>query len=82
MKDNWISCEDRLPPKDGSRVVIFAISSYIARWGTWTNDHCNDWGETECWCVYDSEDSFYSFLINDVDVTHWMPLPEKPKECA
>ena len=38
------------------------------------------WGRGVAW--YDKEDdTFHSEYVNNLDeVTHWMPLPEKPKE--
>lgn len=43
-------------------------------------DGREDWAEFECWAVHDCEDQFYSVLIDPDDPTHWMPLPQPPKQ--
>jgi hypothetical protein len=81
-KPKWISVKDRLPEKDGKYLVHKNLwgTSYIS-----TIRFAQD-GERVCkhdlarkknvWYDYDSETGYFS-----VDtVTHWMPLPEAPKE--
>lgn len=73
----WFDAKVNPPPKDGTRILICQRSKIgIASWGNWTDAHGNDWELTECWCIYDSEDAYYSHLVYDKDITHWMPLPE------
>jgi len=78
LKKVWISVENKLPPKDGTRILIFINQPHIAEWGSWTDSCCN-WEERDCWCIYDAEDAHYSCLVNDDEITHWMPLPNPPK---
>ncbi|MBP9786036.1 MAG: DUF551 domain-containing protein [Acinetobacter sp.] len=69
-------------PKDGTKILVFCKPDEIftATWGKWTDAYGNDWKETECWCVYDCEDAFYSHLLRGDRVTHWQSLPALPKE--
>ena len=60
----WISVTDRLPEEDGLYLV------------------CGKWGSGKKMtdtCEYKSHDGYFSAAWN-FDVTHWMPLPEPPKE--
>lgn len=61
----WISVEDRLPK--GYTYVLVHIkekdgSPVTVGW------YSSEWG----WAGYDS------YGTNDLEVTHWMPLPEVP----
>ena len=67
----WISVKDRLP-KDGRRVLVF-IPVYLAelrvnigKYSSWRN----------IWYVGDM------CGVGGTQPTHWMPLPEPPKEAA
>lgn len=69
-----IPCNDRLPDKDGKYLVLqrdqFEILTYnvgLKQFG-YTNE-----GEEETGCPYVE-------WAEMQDVTHWMPLPEKPSE--
>lgn len=66
----WISVKDRLPRKwrkDGSSVSIY----YLIYEPEFDDVDVGVYdGENDCW---------YSRGLT-VTVTHWMPLPEKPKE--
>ncbi len=65
---DWISVEDRLP-EVGQRVLVYGISSQQPEIhvGEFTG---HSW-------FYFPEDASWSSLV---DVTHWMPLPEAPKQ--
>lgn len=64
--DGWIKVSDRLPETE-QRVLIF--SSYGRELVTY-NPHEN------CWDDSDGDDYY-----RDIEwATHWMPLPEPPKE--
>jgi hypothetical protein len=79
----WISVKDRLPEEDG-QYLVFQKHTY----GTYTAvlrfakdarkvdkyDFHRGWENV--WYRYDSE---WGYLTID-DVTHWMPLPQPPKE--
>ena len=64
-KPKWIPVSERLPVDD-REVLCFTKREYywIARW-----NYCDDrmWSDGEMWC-------------SESEVTHWMPLPEPPKE--
>ena len=67
MKSNWISVKDKMPEdKTGNINYLCWVSTGF---GEYKIGRINEWG----WhCGYGSD------ILQDV--THWMPLPEKPKE--
>lgn len=78
----WISVDDRLPEKDGGYLVVinyFSHQSINVRSFAKAGETINEYdlaGEKNVWYRYDSE---YGYVSTD-SVTHWMPLPELPKE--
>jgi hypothetical protein len=66
VRPKWISVEDRLPP-DGQTVLIWSAGYIYQGWYEKTSLICGDF--------YDKD----TCLIIE-NVTHWMPLPEPPKE--
>ena len=70
---NWISVKDRLP--ENMQTVIYRLSVPTVKGPTWKIDY----GEWDA-----NEQSFFGefFDYRDLqwDVTHWMPLPDMPKE--
>ena len=66
----WISIKDRLP-KEGGRYWCYL-------------EHQNDLGLSHFqWnCSYNENEKRFSdrYLIDGEKVTHWMPLPEPPKQ--
>lgn len=69
---SWISVEERLPP-DYEEVLYFAVTN-----NGWTKEimtgHREEGIWTHCCCFYPT------IRLNDlVMVTHWMPLPDYPK---
>ena len=67
MMSDWISVNDELPRTDGSVMGWFASEALPS------GDHC--------FCVYFK---LNGFCDEDGDIneyiTHWMPLPEPPKD--
>lgn len=64
----WISVKDRLPGCDDG--VVIAIAEYDDGWCTvlaWRNEKTG----------WDTDDPLFE---DGMEVTHWMPLPEPPKE--
>lgn len=66
---NWISVKDRLPEIEGE-YLAFGYSVFgAARWIV---------------AMYDPRDKCWYELSSDWDwtddITHWMPLPDMPKE--
>lgn len=66
--DKWTPTAERLP-EDGEIVLVYAKDEehVVARWH-------KKWKEWENW------NSQESHILRFEEVTHWMPLPEPPKE--
>lgn len=43
---------------------------------------CNHWGDIDTDMVWINPDGKTEFYFDKTNVTHWMPLPEPPKEDA
>lgn len=66
QKPQWISVNDRLPyPKDNNNIVVLALKQGIV---------------AKLYCVARFNGSCWIENGKEVTVTHWMPLPEPPKE--
>jgi hypothetical protein len=62
----WISIKDKLPEKD-TKVLVFYHDEYMDVMEYWHDDE-------------DGMPEFYGPPASPVNsVTHWMPLPDKPK---
>lgn len=70
-ESQWISVEDRLPEDMGDVLVrAFWHEKWGVRLGWYSHPH-------KCWHIFTpSGDHAW------IEVTHWMPLPEPPKEGA
>jgi hypothetical protein len=70
----WISVRDRMPEEPGAylvALVTYRQERYLAV--AYPRD---GWWDVAGWCrEYKHRDGVHNF-----DVTHWMPLPEPPKE--
>ena len=62
----WISVEDRLPEKQGYYLVYTEEDGVFSAEYNPKRERCPWTDESEGYC--------------DFPVTHWMPLPEPPKE--
>jgi len=65
----WVSVDERLP-QEGDRVLAF-----------WSSDNFKTHGQVEIMILV--EDSIWAFWPEeepreDLNVSHWMPLPENP----
>jgi len=73
----WISVEDELP-KDETPVIVWfrGREQRIAELGWEYPSYEETWNKYEYWdCPYnDGQDWGWD------DITHWMPLPDPPKE--
>ena len=67
----WISVKDRLPDH-GQQVIGFIPDEFI-----FTCDYDQELGFCDYWDI-ETENMYYR-PFND-HVTHWMPLPEAPKQ--
>lgn len=66
----WISVKDRLPESHDEKADCFLVTDGTFIWMAYYA--CKEWQFAEC------TDSPY--VIDWTDITHWMPLPEPPKE--
>ena len=64
--NQWISCKDKMP-EHGVTVLIYAGNHMIML--AWYDK------DMEYFYICDSD-----YKYNPLDVTHWQPLPEPPKE--
>jgi len=76
LKPQWISVEDRLPELDLPVLLLTEVDGVITGW--------RDLGDTEFsdyrWVIGNSNfmwDEAYN--LNDLEITHWMPLPPSPE---
>lgn len=78
----WISVEEKMPPED-TEVLVYATEKIkgfgsvtaICEYRETTSIFCNKTGR------YDWSSPWEYFHV-DYKITHWMPLPEPPKEGA
>ena len=76
----WISVEEKMPPED-TEVLVYATEKIkgfgsvtaICEYREMTSIFCNKTGR------YDWSSPWEYFHV-DYKITHWMPLPEPPKE--
>lgn len=64
--NNWISIQENLPKTNDSFLVVYRGQILIRMWNP----------DEVCWDDEDGDD--YWKDVNDV--SHWMPLPEPPKD--
>lgn len=73
--NRWIPCSERLPKSVGNKVIVFCtgedVNDYVGF------GHYEVFKNTVTW--YNLETSL-PFADWGLTVTHWMPLPESPKE--
>ena len=62
----WVRCEDRLPDI-AEKVLVYNRGQIFTAWRTSFSEPIGKWDS-------------YDFQTDDI--THWMPLPEPPKEDA
>lgn len=68
---DWISVRERLPKKEQNVLMYFDSGNMAVGWWQDEDEHIT------FWCAY-TDDGFYTDC--DCIPTHWMPLPEPPKE--
>ena len=73
----WISVEDRLPTSIVNKVIVRCKNGYVGF------GHYEKYNGKEVWYNLESQKPFTDWDIEDCETyetTHWMPLPEPPKE--
>lgn len=88
----WISVEDRLPETDGKNTFAYNVLVYVPK-RDGCNQHGVYIGKLRSVKADDGSGNFWGFKTQACDwtvwgfsylehpvVTHWMPLPEPPKE--
>ena len=75
ISSSWISVKDRLPKSMANKVIVWLEhEDYVGYIGF---GHYEKYKGVEMW--YDLEHN-EQFAKRGYTVTHWMPLPEPPKE--
>lgn len=71
----WISVKERMP-ESGEKVIVFAIGKYKGFIGdtVYAMSMILDRPSGKCWAVP------WQYFDVDYEITHWMPMPEPPKE--
>ena len=95
-KENWVSVKERMPSA-GVKVLVFYRNGYgrgrrtcahysplhtvdASMWDEGIPDETEDGAfEPEGWWEEPVEIERVEFIADEV--THWMPLPEPPKDC-
>ena len=71
----WISVKDRLPKSITNKVIVFCESE---EWNSYIGfGHYEDYKGVQTWFNLETQMPFSEWSYT---VTHWMPLPEPPKE--
>ena len=69
----WISVNDRLPEEEGDYLTHWAGSSYRPNDICYYNSKLSNQFDTSGWVLLRAP-------THEANPTHWMPLPEPPKE--
>lgn len=73
--DDWIRVEDKLPEQTGCYQVYRPNF-----WGEYGGQTCVCYWDGKYWCDSYEGAGADGFELSPGDVSHWMPLPEPPKE--
>lgn len=74
----WISVDDRLPKGADGKSFCETVIAYLNN-GKIVGQVCTGWLNRDKWYLTAGEDDYYTEW-GLCDVTHWIPLPEPPKE--
>ena len=69
--ENWISVKDRLPTGEDI-ILVFSETHGIPKMGSFNP-------ETDEWTDEEDGDGGLKDMHYDIEVSHWMPLPDDPK---
>ncbi len=80
-RTRWIPCYERLPEKSGVYLVAYIATGTVARLRFYTQYGTGLQSKKNVWVgvIYPCYGSCGFETIYD-NVTHWMPMPEPPKE--
>lgn len=71
----WESIETA--PRKGERVLIYSKPDiYIA---IWKKLYSNSYNTKYVWMIHEDGNPYSEFYLECREVTHWIPLPEKPQ---
>lgn len=70
-KPGWVSVNDKMPEEEQDVLLRFESGNMAVGW------LCDSDEDMTFWCCY-MDDDYYTDC--DSTPTHWMPLPEPPKE--
>ena len=79
--NEWISVKDKMP-NIGQRVLVYAVGKIDGFIGESVIEICERFVQR----IFPSSvgeavwSSPYQYFHTDYEITHWMPLPEPPKE--
>lgn len=76
--NNWISVKDRLP-EDRQMVLISIPDELFGQICHVAEFTLDEFGDKHIWQTINGSHPAYTLYANILGVTHWMPLPEPPK---
>lgn len=81
----WIPVTERLPEEDGRYLTLYPLKTKPRIWRHKVYGFAKDLVEVDKYEFNEHKSGFYGYdgeygYYEDKDVTHWMPLPEPPKE--
>ena len=77
QKHRWIPVEERLPERITNKVIVMCKNGYRGF------GHYENYKGKQTWYNLENDRPFTDLDLEDCEsyeVTHWMPLPEPPKE--
>lgn len=81
----WIPVTERLPEENGRYLTLYSLKTKPCAWRHKVYGFAKDLVEIDAYDFKERKPGFYGYdgeygYYEDKDVTHWMPLPEPPKE--
>ena len=69
----WIPVSERLPESIINKVLVYCKCGYVCF------GHYEKYKGNAIWYNLETQKEFTTWDFDDYEVTHWMPLPTKPK---
>ena len=84
-KPRWIPVTERLPEEDGRFLTLYPLKTKPSVWRHKVYGFAKDLVKVDKYEFDEHKPGFYGYddeygYYEDKDVTHWMPLPEAPKD--